>query len=153
MFDAILAFFSDETIMSYVAIPFISGLVGWGTNYLAFKMIFWPVEFVGYRPLYLGWQGIVPMRIHIMAGLACDLITTKLLSIEEVFNQVDPVRVTDRAELEIGDGDHRTGEAFLLLQLLLLREEDLRQALPDGAETDHRDLPRLHLCCSLNRVG
>ena len=85
--------FSDPVIWGYLAIPFISGIIGWGTNYLAFKMIFWPVEFVGFRPLYLGWQGIVPKRIHIMAGKACDLITGKLLSMEEIFNRVDPAQV------------------------------------------------------------
>ncbi|MFH2006561.1 MAG: DUF445 domain-containing protein [bacterium] len=79
--------------LGYLAIPVISAVIGWGTNYLAFKMIFWPVEFRGFRPLYLGWQGIVPKRIHIMAGKACDLITGKLLSVEEVFNRVDPVKV------------------------------------------------------------
>jgi uncharacterized membrane protein YheB (UPF0754 family) len=83
----------DRTTWGYIAIPIISALIGWGTNYLAFKMIFWPVEFRGFRPLYLGWQGIVPKRIHIMAGKACDLITDKLLSVEEVFDRVDPEQV------------------------------------------------------------
>ncbi|MBF0226352.1 MAG: DUF445 domain-containing protein [Desulfobacterales bacterium] len=98
MWDSMVVFFSNKAVIAYIAIPFINALVGWGTNYLAFLMIFWPVEFVGYRPLYLGWQGIVPMRIHIMAALACDLITTKLLSIQEVFSQVDPVEVAKELE-------------------------------------------------------
>ena len=84
---------SDLTFIGYLAIPLISAAIGWGTNWLAAQMIFWPVEFRGFKPLYLGWQGVVPKRIHIMAAKACDLITGKLLSVEEVFNRVDPARV------------------------------------------------------------
>lgn len=95
MFETLLSWITDRETLGYIAIPFISAIIGWGTNFLAFKMIFWPVEFVGFRPLYLGWQGIVPKRIHIMAGKACDLITTKLLSITEVFNRVEPEKVAE----------------------------------------------------------
>jgi uncharacterized membrane protein YheB (UPF0754 family) len=98
MLESLSAAAATIGLWSFLAIPLISALIGWGTNWLAFKMIFWPVEFVGYRPLYLGWQGIVPKRIHIMAGKACDLITGKLLKIEEVFNRVEPAQVA--AELE-----------------------------------------------------
>lgn len=85
--------FSDAALLGYLAIPIISALIGWGTNLLAAHMIFWPVEFRGIRPLRLGWQGIVPKRIHIMAAKSCDLITGKLLSVEEVFDRVDPRKV------------------------------------------------------------
>jgi uncharacterized membrane protein YheB (UPF0754 family) len=98
MLDWLAVVASRPGLLTLLAIPVISALIGWGTNWLAFKMIFWPVEFVGFRPLYLGWQGIVPKRIHIMAGKACDLITGKLLKIEEVFDRVEPEQVA--AELQ-----------------------------------------------------
>ena len=101
--DFLTNLISDRQLIGYISIPFISAIIGWGTNYLAFKMIFWPVEFVGFRPLYLGWQGIVPKRIHIMAAKACDLITTKLISVEEVFNRVDPERVAEELKSVINE--------------------------------------------------
>jgi uncharacterized membrane protein YheB (UPF0754 family) len=93
--DDLVARLSDMAFLGYLAIPLISAAIGWGTNWLAAQMIFWPVEFRGFRPLYLGWQGIVPKRIHIMAAKSCDLITEKLLSVDEVFGRVDPARVAE----------------------------------------------------------
>ena len=44
---------SDYTVL---LIPVISAFIGWFTNVVAVKMMFYPTEFVGIRP-YLGWQG------------------------------------------------------------------------------------------------
>lgn len=101
--SALASLIPDGAVWGLVAIPLVSGAIGWGTNYLAFLMIFWPVEFRGFRPLYLGWQGIVPKRIHIMAGKSCDLITGKLLSVEEVFNRVDPRKVAEELRQVISE--------------------------------------------------
>ena len=92
---ALASLVPNAALLGLLSIPVISAVIGWGTNWLAYKMIFWPVEFRGFRPLYLGWQGIVPKRIHIMASKSCDLITGKLLSVEEVFNRVDPRQVAE----------------------------------------------------------
>ncbi|MBF0351993.1 MAG: DUF445 domain-containing protein [SAR324 cluster bacterium] len=81
----------------YVSMPFISGIVGWGTNVVALKMTFYPLEFIG-KPPFLGWQGIIPRKAEKMASLACDLMTSKLISIEEIFTRLDPKRVA--AEME-----------------------------------------------------
>ena len=40
-------------------IPIISSTIGYVTNVVAVKMMFWPVEFVGLRRPF-GWQGVVP---------------------------------------------------------------------------------------------
>lgn len=73
-------------------IPFTYGFVGWWTNWVALKMTFYPLKFWGIPP-YLGWQGIIPRKAHKMASKAVDVITEKLLDIEEVFDRVDPVKV------------------------------------------------------------
>ena len=86
------SFFSDPDIWLYLAMPVISGVVGWGTNVLAIKMMFYPIEFIGIPP-YCGWQGIVPSKIATMASMTVHLITTKLISVKEVFSQIDPLRV------------------------------------------------------------
>ena len=67
-------------------IPLISALVGWFTNVVAIKMMFHPVEFVGIPP-YLGWQGVIPANAMRLAKVSNTLITQKLLSLRQLFDQ------------------------------------------------------------------
>ncbi len=64
-------------------IPVIGGAIGYGTNVVAVKMMFYPLEFVGIKP-WLGWQGIVPANAVTLAKRGLSLITEKLLRIDEV---------------------------------------------------------------------
>ena len=82
----------------YFIVPWIDGFVGYFTNVLALEMTFGPLEFVGI-PIYrfagqpyglFGWQGIIPTKAEKMASVSFDLITTQLLDIQEIFNQVEP---------------------------------------------------------------
>ncbi|MBK8593202.1 MAG: DUF445 family protein [Sandaracinaceae bacterium] len=72
---------SDYTVL---LIPVISAFIGWFTNWLAVQMMFYPNDFVGIPP-FLGWQGIVPASAERLARFSTRLITTKLLSLEELF--------------------------------------------------------------------
>ena len=83
---------SHGHLLPYFAIPVVSGLVGWGTNALAIHMTFYPVEFVGIKP-FLGWQGIVPSKAAKMAEKSVDLMTTKLIDVQELFSKIDPKHV------------------------------------------------------------
>lgn len=67
-------------------IPVISALVGWFTNVVAVKMMFYPVEFVGVPP-YLGWQGVIPANALRLARVSNALITKKLLSLRQLFDE------------------------------------------------------------------
>jgi len=40
-----------------------------------------------------GWQGIIPSKCSKMAGMAVDLMTTRLIDVREVFSRLDPLRV------------------------------------------------------------
>jgi len=64
-------------------IPLFSAFVGWFTNVIAIKMMFYPTEFVGVKPF--GWQGIVPANARRLAKMSTQLILTKLLTLEELF--------------------------------------------------------------------
>ena len=81
----------------YLSMPITSGLVGYVTNVLAIKMMFFPKEFVGKPPL-LGWQGVVPRKAEKMAGIACDTLVPNLVSEREVFERLDPDRVAEELE-------------------------------------------------------
>ncbi len=81
-----------STWLLYASIPIVSAIVGWGTNVLALKMTFYPIEFVGIPPIF-GWQGIIPAKARKMAATTVDLLTTKLVGVEEVFDRLDPEQV------------------------------------------------------------
>ena len=95
-FDAIIQNVIDNW-WQLALIPFISAAVGYVTNMMALKMMFKPMEFVGIPP-YLGWQGIVPRKAAVMASIAVDTMTGKLIKPDEIFARLDPHRVA--AELE-----------------------------------------------------
>lgn len=81
-------------LLLYASIPIMSALVGWGTNVLALKMTFYPIEFVGIPPL-LGWQGIIPAKAEKMASTTVDLMTTKLVGVDEVFSRLDVQHIVE----------------------------------------------------------
>ena len=55
---------------TYLTIPAVSAVVGFGTNWLAVKMMMYPVEFKGMGPL--GWQGVIPANAKKMAHVVVD---------------------------------------------------------------------------------
>ncbi|KAJ1623960.1 hypothetical protein T492DRAFT_845125 [Pavlovales sp. CCMP2436] len=84
---------------SYITIPFVAAATGWLTNYIAVKMIFYPLDFVGIplcvqdgTPLgLLGWRGIVPAKTGAMAHRMVDTLT-KLIDVRAVFGRLDPAQ-------------------------------------------------------------
>ncbi|SHH14782.1 Uncharacterized membrane protein YheB, UPF0754 family [Hydrocarboniphaga daqingensis] len=83
--------------MVYLSLPVASAIIGYVTKVVAIQMMFHPIEFIGIRP-WLGWQGIVPRKAEKMAGMAVTTLTSRLISVSEVFNRLDPLRVA--AEIE-----------------------------------------------------
>ena len=91
-------------------IPLIAGLVGWGTNVLALRMTFYPVEFKGIPP-YLGWRGVIPANAERLSQTLIQLLTEKLLDVQEMFRDsgdelekdLDPMieRITKQVITEI----------------------------------------------------
>eukprot|EP00980_Cylindrotheca_fusiformis_P021121 scaffold8114_cov126-Cylindrotheca_fusiformis.AAC.7 len=61
-------------------------------------MLFYPIEYVGidikrwYHTPYgiFGWQGVVPTKTEPMAKRLVDIVTDRLLSLEEAFGRCDP---------------------------------------------------------------
>ena len=74
----------------YVFIISVSALIGWGTNWLAVKMTFYPLDFVGIKSIRLGWQGLIPYHSQKIGEKTVDLITKKLLPPQELVQKIDP---------------------------------------------------------------
>ena len=84
-------------LLSLLSIPIISAIVGWVTNYLAVKMMFYPIEFIGIRPIF-GWQGLIPAKRRQMAEIEVELVLGKLLSVEELAERIEPAALTESIE-------------------------------------------------------
>ena len=83
------AFWFSATVWKYISIPVFSALVGYVTNVVALKMMFYPLEFRGICRPYLGWQGIVPRKASKMTGVAVDTLTDSLIDEDEIFGRID----------------------------------------------------------------
>lgn len=81
----------------YLSMPIVAAIVGYVTKIVAIEMMFRPIEFFG-KPPYLGWQGIVPRKAAIMAGIACDTMTTKLIKPKDIFDRLDADRIAQEIE-------------------------------------------------------
>ena len=76
MLDHVIADF-QANMWLYISIPFVSGIIGYVTKVVAIKMMFAPMDFLGFKigPIPIGWQGIVPRKAEKMATIAVDLMT------------------------------------------------------------------------------
>ena len=84
-------------------LPFIAAIIGWFTNFLAVKMLFRPKNPVKIGPFTI--QGVFPKRQHVVAERLAQMVTSELLSIEEIAQKInDPKNIgliTDRIEARI----------------------------------------------------
>lgn len=79
----------DIELWKYALIPIIAALIGWSTNWLALKLTFYPLAFKGIPPIF-GWQGIIPSKAEKMAKISVDSTISKIGTIQEVFDRIDP---------------------------------------------------------------
>ncbi|MBW0434424.1 DUF445 domain-containing protein [Leptospira yasudae] len=79
----------NKELIGILMMPVTYGFVGWFTNVVALKMTFYPLEFVGIPP-YLGWQGIVPKKSQKLALKSVNIMTERLIKVEDFFSKVDP---------------------------------------------------------------
>ena len=69
--------------LSYLAMPFIIAIVGYGTNWVAIRMMLYPTNWVGIG--LVGWQGITPrVRLRLTRELA-------RLAVDSVCNPADMI--------------------------------------------------------------
>ena len=86
------------------AIPFISAVIGYVTNYIAIKMLFYPRTPVNL--LLFKVQGIFPKRKSLLARRMARLVAEELLSMEQLKEEIDrqatqgEIRVAIEEEVE-----------------------------------------------------
>lgn len=97
MNDLLLEIYDRPDFWLFIGIPFVAAFVGWLTNWVAIEMTFRPIEFVGIRfgSLRLGWQGIIPAKAGKMAGIVVDNSLSKMATLSEMFQQMEPERIAE----------------------------------------------------------
>lgn len=122
-------------------IPVITGFMGYATNWMAIRFLFYPVEFVGLRipglktlaPVLprklrqipgimrgkVGWQGIIPSRSEKMGNIAAEKGVAKLATEREFYEAFDPERIAAQIATN-SEGEMRE-----------LTEEILREEYPE----------------------
>jgi len=81
-------------------------------------MTFYPIEYKGTRPF--GWQGIIPSKAHKMASKAVQLVTSKLISVEEEFEKLDAVEITEEMQPKLSELSRNIMDTVLKNELPLL---------------------------------
>jgi uncharacterized membrane protein YheB (UPF0754 family) len=108
----------STSTLALITVPFVTGAIGYLTNWTGVLMLFYPVHFRGFRAPWLhriarmlpykvrqipgimlggiGWQGIVPSRAAKMGSLAVDSGIAKLGTPKEFFDQFDPEKIAEQ---------------------------------------------------------
>ena len=131
-----------QELIPYMLIPVINAVVGWGTNWLALKMTFYPLEFQGIPP-YLGWQGIIPSKAAHMAKKSVDMLTEYLIDKVELFEQMEPKRVSNEMEAEIRRLSDKIIDEVMLAQAPLLWRSLPKQAKKRVYAKASEDIPSI----------
>ena len=69
-----------------ISIPFISGFIGWFTNWIAIKMLVHPKEPT--KILFITFQGVFPKRQRQFAEKLGKMVSTELISFKEIEEKI-----------------------------------------------------------------
>jgi len=76
-------------------LPFIAGVIGWVTNFLAIKMLFHPKKPIKIMGITI--QGIFPKRQKQLAEKLGDVVANELFSIKDIKEKLDDPELTKHA--------------------------------------------------------
>ncbi|NCB37893.1 MAG: DUF445 family protein [Erysipelotrichia bacterium] len=76
---------------SFILSVFMGGLIGWVTNWLAIRALFYPRE--PFKLLFFEFQGLLPKRQRELAQNLGKIVEGELLSVEELIKRVEPADV------------------------------------------------------------
>ncbi len=108
----------SKSTLALITVPFVTGVIGYVTNWTGVLMLFYPVHFRGWRADWvaslarvlprklqqipgvmvggIGWQGIVPSRAAKMGSLAVDSGISKIGTPSDFFNQLEPEKIAEQ---------------------------------------------------------
>lgn len=144
-------------IMPYLVIPFLSGAVGWFTNWLGIKMMMHPTNYVGIGPI--GWQGIVPrirvrlVRLMMQSSIALVCRPREMVAALDDADVVEQISDTIYPQIELWLDDilaQQFGKYWTLAPEIAKRQvyKALKQNMPEianGVLDDIKDRADLYI--------
>lgn len=82
-----------------ICIPLISALIGYFTNVVAIKLLFWPQQ-----PINLGLfklHGLLPKRQANLAASIGELVETQLLSMDQLVDKIDTPEINNKITMKL----------------------------------------------------
>jgi uncharacterized membrane protein YheB (UPF0754 family) len=108
----------DKELLSAITIPLFTGAIGYLTNWSGVWMLFYPIDFAGFRLPGLarlahllprriqqipgvmrggvGWQGIIPSRAAKMGSIAVDKGIAKIGGPSDFYRQLEPEQIAQQ---------------------------------------------------------
>lgn len=156
-----------KIIVDLISFPVFSALAGWLTNWTGVLMLFWPIQFRGFRvpglsllypyfprrvqvlPTFsgdgkrLGFQGFIPARAEKMASICVDMAIMRIGSPRDFIHELDLQGIADYL------AEHAHDQLQDIVDGVMYRESpDLWRAVPKPAkqilyQRVDRELPRL----------
>ena len=114
-----------ETSVLIFLLPIIAALIGWATNYLAIKMLFYPHQ--PKKILGLNFHGVFPKRQKQIAEKLGELVANELFSMKDVAKKIEDLSTQPEAMKEVGKRIEKTirgklMSAFPMLSMFLSDE-------------------------------
>jgi len=127
---------TSADLLKYASIPLVSTVFTYFHIWAALYMTFYPLQYRGCWQIKgtnmgCGWQGIVPSKAEVMAKKSVHLMTTKLLTVAEVFQRIDPGMVTEELDPVL----HRTLE-HIIHEVAMKEEPELWASLPHAVKNE-----------------
>lgn len=110
------AFLNRPDFWAVLSIIPVTAFVTWAHVWMALKMVFYPINFWGFHlgPLPVGWQGIVPRKAGRISGIITDNTLSKLGSIQEFLEAMDPADMARIIGEQVGfELEHLIDEVML----------------------------------------
>jgi len=99
-------------------LPIIAAWIGWVTNYLAIKMLFYPHN--PKKILGLTFHGVFPKRQAQIAEKLGDLVANELFSIRDISNKIEELSTQPEALDEVGKRIEKTIRGKLISSFPML---------------------------------
>jgi uncharacterized membrane protein YheB (UPF0754 family) len=78
---------SWNELFPYLMIAPMTAAIGWFTNFIGIKMMFYPVNFIGFGG-FIGWQGVIPrLRVRLVRNLV-NISVAKICSPKELMDSL-----------------------------------------------------------------
>lgn len=121
---------SHPQFLAMLTIPFVTAVVTWAHVWMALKMLFYPIHFwgisiKGFPGGGIGWQGIVPRKAGKISGIIVDQTLSKLGSLDEFFQAMNPEEVADYISTTMDNNLEA-----LIDDIMMERSATLWQSLP-----------------------